>query len=338
MQYWTKDVVVDPADPTQNTWYAAVFSGWGGPPNGLGGLYKTTNRGQSWTRITSGLDRVGSVTINPNNTNEAFVTTETQGLWYSSNIHAASPTFTQVASYPFRQPERVFYNPYNPNEIWVTSFGSGLRVGTVAPPVTVAGLQVNDGSAQRSMVRSLTVTFSGPVTFAGGNANAAAAFALTRLTGGGGIVGLVASVSTDTQGRTVVTLTFQPGGTTDPVSILNNGAASLADGKYRLDIVSASVTGTGGLALDGDANGTAGGDYHSAADTAPGVGPGLYRLFGDATGDGVVDLADLSVLRGTFNATPGNPAYLAYLDADNSGAVDLSDLSQFRSRFNVSLF
>jgi hypothetical protein len=40
MQYWTKDIVIDPSDPTQNTWYVCVFSGWGGAPNGLGGLYK----------------------------------------------------------------------------------------------------------------------------------------------------------------------------------------------------------------------------------------------------------------------------------------------------------
>src|SRR5688572_7669477 len=48
MRYWTKDVVIDPHDPNQNTWYAAVFSGWGGAPNGLGGLYRTTNRGVNW--------------------------------------------------------------------------------------------------------------------------------------------------------------------------------------------------------------------------------------------------------------------------------------------------
>jgi Putative binding domain, N-terminal/Viral BACON domain len=59
------------------------------------------------------------------------LTTETEGLWYTSNLSAATPTFSAVTSYPFRQPERVFFNPYNPNEIWVTSFGNGLRVGNV---------------------------------------------------------------------------------------------------------------------------------------------------------------------------------------------------------------
>jgi hypothetical protein len=49
MHYWTKDVVIDPTDASQNTWYAGVYSGWGGLANDLGGLYKTKNRGLSWT-------------------------------------------------------------------------------------------------------------------------------------------------------------------------------------------------------------------------------------------------------------------------------------------------
>jgi hypothetical protein len=132
MYYWTKDIVVDPFDASQNTWYVGVFSGWGGPPNGLGGLYRTVNRGQSWTRI-SDLDRVTSCTFNPADPAEAYVTTETSGLWHSSNITAGAPAFSRVDSYPFRQPERVFFNPYRLSEIWVTSFGNGMRVGSTEP-------------------------------------------------------------------------------------------------------------------------------------------------------------------------------------------------------------
>lgn len=128
MLYYTKDLVIDPYDASQNTWYACVWGGWGGPPNGLGGLYKTTNRGQSWTRIFSGADRVSSITFSPTNQNQIWMTTETDGLWRSTNINAATPSFTQITSYPFRQPERVFYNPYNSNEMWVTSFGNGMKV------------------------------------------------------------------------------------------------------------------------------------------------------------------------------------------------------------------
>jgi len=130
MLYWTNDIIIDPSDPAQNTWYVCVFSGWGGAPNGLGGLYKTTDRGKNWTKLTdSQFDRVTSITFNPQVPNQAYLTTETQGLWVSNNMNTALPTWTLVDSYPFRQPERVFFNPYNLNEMWVTSFGNGMKVG-----------------------------------------------------------------------------------------------------------------------------------------------------------------------------------------------------------------
>lgn len=140
MHYWTKDIVVDPFDKSQNTWYVCVFSGWGGAPNGLGGIYKTTNRGQAWVRI-SDLDRVTSLTFNPADHSEAYVTTETLGLWHSANMTAATPAFSRVDGYSFRQPERVFYNPYKPGEIWITSFGNGMRVGTTSGAAVTAGVQ-----------------------------------------------------------------------------------------------------------------------------------------------------------------------------------------------------
>ncbi|MFZ4545288.1 MAG: T9SS type A sorting domain-containing protein [Saprospiraceae bacterium] len=130
MYYWTKDIVLDPSDATQNTWYAGVFSGWGGAPNGLGGLYKTIDRGLRWTKLSaSQFDRVTSITFNPQNHKEAYLTTETQGLWISKNMNTSLPAWSNVSEYPFRQPERVFFNPYNKNEIWVSSFGNGMRVG-----------------------------------------------------------------------------------------------------------------------------------------------------------------------------------------------------------------
>ncbi len=132
MQYYTKDITIDPHDPTQSTWYAGVWGEWGNSAN-LGGLYYTTNRGVNWTCISS-LKAVGSCTIHPTNPDEMYLTTEDQGLYYSSNRRAASPTFSAVAGYPFRFPSRVFFNPYDANEVWVTSYGNGMRVGRLAEP------------------------------------------------------------------------------------------------------------------------------------------------------------------------------------------------------------
>jgi hypothetical protein len=148
MNYWTMDLVIDPNDPAQNNWYACVYSGWGGPPNGLGGLYVTTNRGVAWTRLSTD-EGISSCTFNPLNTNELYVATETEGLLYCGEISSASPTLTQVGSYPFAQPERVFFNPYNPSEMWVTSFGNGIRVGsTRSLPGTLRVTAPSGGAAQ----------------------------------------------------------------------------------------------------------------------------------------------------------------------------------------------
>jgi hypothetical protein len=132
MYYWTMDIIIDPGDASQNTWYVCVFSGWGGPPNGLGGLYKTINRGTIWTKLTgSQFDRVSSITFNPKNLHQVYLTTEMQGLWITNDINNPTPSWTLVSGYPFRQPERVFFNPYDQDELWVTSFGNGMKVGNL---------------------------------------------------------------------------------------------------------------------------------------------------------------------------------------------------------------
>ncbi|MCB9521279.1 MAG: hypothetical protein H6699_10465 [Myxococcales bacterium] len=127
MRLWTKDLVIDPHDETQSTWYVGVFSHWGAAPNEIGGLFRTRDRGQTWQRLNS-LYRVESVAVDPENADLMFVTTETQGLWVSQDASSDAPTFSQVLTYPFEHPTRVFFNPYNPAEVWATSFGGGLRV------------------------------------------------------------------------------------------------------------------------------------------------------------------------------------------------------------------
>src|SRR6185503_17346967 len=71
MHWYTKGITIDPTDATQNTWYVAVANGFSGTGNDLGDVYRTMNRGVSWTKI--GLQQVlgvismgiNSVEINP---------------------------------------------------------------------------------------------------------------------------------------------------------------------------------------------------------------------------------------------------------------------------------
>jgi hypothetical protein len=211
----------------------------------------------------------------------------------------------------------------------VTTSSAGLLLNATPPPPKVLGVQVNDGSAQRSQVRSIQVTFSGPVTFSGGNASAAAAFQLTHLTDNN-LVGLTANVTTNVSGQTVVTLTFS-GSEIDSATAGNAAGASLADGMYRLTVLSSKVS-AGGEALNGGA------DYVSPTDTAGGTGLDLYRLFGDINGDGVVNAYDFGQFRLAYGSNSSNPAYLALFDADGSGAINAFDYGQFRLRYGISVF
>jgi hypothetical protein len=168
-------------------------------------------------------------------------------------------------------------------------------------------------------VTALTVTFSSVVSFA---TTPTAAFTLTRV--GGGAVNFTATANT-VGGVTVVTLTGFTGAEAT--------AGSLNDGRYTLTALASQVS-AGGQALDGNGDGTPGDDYVL---TDSGAAGGLYRLYGDATGDRRVDNADFFLLRQTFLRSTGDPLFLSGLDYDSSGTVDNADLFQFKLRFGSSL-
>ncbi|XXY45024.1 hypothetical protein WME91_33990 [Sorangium sp. So ce269] len=57
-----------------------------------------------------------------------YMTTERDGLWITRNLNDDAPTFFRDDGYPFQQPVRVFWNPYDLDEVWTVSFGGGMRV------------------------------------------------------------------------------------------------------------------------------------------------------------------------------------------------------------------
>src|SRR5262249_56740512 len=73
------------------------------------------------------------------------------------------------------------------------------------PPDTVEKVVINDGSAQRSMVQSVTITFSGPVTLSAG------AFELESADGAS-LAGILQVSSSLVNGKTVAVLTFSGAG------------------------------------------------------------------------------------------------------------------------------
>ncbi len=122
----TVNVEVDPNDISDSTWLAFVGTKVGGSP----GVYRTTNRGLSWANVYN--QGVLSGSFHPSLSNELYICTETNGLVYATNTNSNSFLLTPITSYPFRRPQKVFFNPYNVNEVWVASFGNGFRMGTTS--------------------------------------------------------------------------------------------------------------------------------------------------------------------------------------------------------------
>jgi len=98
---------------------------------------------------------------------------------------------------------------------------------------------------------------------------------------------------------------------------------SLADGNYALTVLADRVHDRWGRELDGDGDGSAGGDR---AD-------GFFRLFGDSDGDGDVDWQDRDLFGLAFRKCAGEAGYLWYFDFDGDGDVDGLDNGQFSRRF-----
>jgi Dockerin type I domain len=193
---------------------------------------------------------------------------------------------------------------------------------------------------ERSEVRSITVIFSTVVNLP---TNPADAFVLTQTSLGSATVGLVADSTLSTSTQTVVRLTFTGTDGIDGVSIQKGPAIA---GRRQIQAHGVGGQRHGGERHRGaprrDSDRTAGGDYVSPPDTTGPVGSGyhygLYRLFGDATGDGTLDAFDAGQLRVTFNSFSPDPNYMFYFDANNDVTVDAIDVGQFRSRFNVNFF
>jgi hypothetical protein len=203
----------------------------------------------------------------------------------------AAGSYTVVANYGGN-------GNYLPSQSGAVSF----TIQTPAPSstVNVASFKVNDGSAQRSMVDSLSVTFSAPVTLAAG------AIVLTTQSG------TAVPFQLSTADYTTYTLTF-------------SGAqfigGSLANGRYVLTVNHALVSGPGGGVM------------------AASQSYSFFRLFGDYYGTGTVTNADYALFKKAFDAVAGSSTYATYwyFDYYDSGTINNNDLTEFLDYYGTSI-
>ena len=271
------------------------------------------SRGQVWTLDESGM--TATPVLNADLGNYSFRLGSAQRLSngnysFMSGSQGPLPGIAQsIEVLPERTPSYVLefagpeYRSYRLRTLY-----EGIDDALAGAPGTVDSIIVNDGSAQRSMVNSITVNFSGAAVLDPG------AIELRRQDGT--LVNSRLAVST-VAGETVAVLTFAGPGFT---------GGSLADGSYALKVRADRVRDRWGRALDGDGDGSAGGDRVNA----------FSRLFGDSDGDGDADRTDRGTFQSAFRTTAPGAGYRWYFDFDGDGDVDGRDKVQFNRRFGLS--
>src|ERR1043165_273724 len=82
-------------------------------------------------------------------TTEMFLGMNATGVFYCPDYTAATPVFTQT-DFPFGNINNLAINPFNPDELWVASFGAGLFKANIGPT-----------GSRPAAVTNLTATCSG---------------------------------------------------------------------------------------------------------------------------------------------------------------------------------
>ncbi|MDB5357084.1 MAG: hypothetical protein JWN24_3537 [Phycisphaerales bacterium] len=181
-------------------------------------------------------------------------------------------------------------------------------------PLSYVGTQIDDGNRQRSLVRSLTFSFSSPVTLAAG------AVTLARLNSGGS--GSNDGSTPSDASAALGAPSSSDGGLTWTIPIVTSSAfsafGSLTDGVYTATIHATLVTDAFGQTLSG-------GDQTKT----------FHRLYGDINGDKKISNADFTFFSNAYNASFGPANYNPYFDFTNKNAkIGNSDFTQFANRYN----
>jgi photosystem II stability/assembly factor-like uncharacterized protein len=146
---YVSDFAVDPND--SNTIYVACWQSTNGQPNYLmcdpedakpnsGGVYKSTDGGQTW-KLCWGEDRyVFGVNLDPYNANNVFAVTFQGELVVSTD---AGETWTQIKGFDFKWSYSPFIDINHPDFLFVTTFGGGIWRGPTGIEPALKEITVN---------------------------------------------------------------------------------------------------------------------------------------------------------------------------------------------------
>lgn len=213
-------------------------------------------------------------------------------------------------------------NPFSSSDVGSPGFVPGLDF--TPPHIVETRIDQNDANnTQRSMVRSVTVVFDQIVSVG----NDAFEFVQRNVSNPIDAVVDVQLNVAEVAGRSEVRLSFSG-------NHVQSQTGSLVDGNYMLTIHGNKITGkTNGVQLDGDQDGSAGGNAvigDNAADA-------FFRLFGDADGDRDVDGQDYGRFGLAFLTSAGQPGFDFAFDSDADGDIDGQDYGRFGKQFLKTL-
>jgi photosystem II stability/assembly factor-like uncharacterized protein len=125
---WSKDFAVDPSD-SRRIFVAAADAG-----ESRGGLYGTRDGGATWTLVARKGPQHFSAAFSPHHPGWIYMTlcegAPGPALWLSRD---GGETWEPFRSLPFRNAQRVCFDPGDPGAIYLTTFGASVLKGPAEP-------------------------------------------------------------------------------------------------------------------------------------------------------------------------------------------------------------
>lgn len=343
------------------TWAATTI-----PTGGGVNFTGATNGSNAAKNITANFTGAGNYTFTVTLTDGIVSTTSAVNVTVNPSLSSivVSPAATSIAWGATQQYSAIGYDQFGvalasqPTFAWavtgsgnsITSAGlltadafvgaysvsaqSGSVVGQTPVTITAAApqlvsAQVGDGSAQRSTVSSVTVTFDQAVTFT------ASSFTLqqsqddsnwTAVSGG------VTAANPSGDGKTWV-LSCNVNGSLDRTAGLSVPKGFFVNGIYQLTLNGSAIASTQtGASYNGGQSQIAPFNYVDGS-----VRSAFHILFGDVYGRGIVNNACYLQFKNTYGSNNlGTGVYNALFDWDGNGAINNADYLRFKNDYGAS--
>ncbi len=120
-------ITPDPQDPARL--YLSVWCRRGESPDGSGGIYLSTNGGDTWQHVFRKDQHVYDVTVDPRNPRNLYACGFESSAWRSTD---AGASWQRIRGYNFKWGHRVIPDPADARMIYVTTFGGSVWHGPAA--------------------------------------------------------------------------------------------------------------------------------------------------------------------------------------------------------------